>query len=471
VIAALAAAAVVITNANVVTVDAKHPHARCVAIQGERITKVGDRDGDCGKSTIDARGATLVPGFNDAHVHFGLNLTLAKATKIPKLPKAEWLDAVRAAAARRPYGAWCIVQTDQLPDGVAHARDLDFIGKPVMVVTRQGALLNTSGKLRAKLDGAVQHGFVPGRYVAAALDMLTWVQRAPHIVDAALRLELLARENGITSLQIITDEMPKLFEYLREKNELTSRVRFVPLAYRFDTILYEPKWKGPAPLWVRVDGIKYFHEDGAQLSRLELKQIVEFAVQKKLHVVMHVLGRYSLRKLLDAIEAGTKADPAAARLFRVDHADDVPPEDARRIAKLGMVVCANPTLIADWKSPHLGPLRTLLDSGVRLCLGSDWIGEGYPRSIAPLENLALAVTHAGYGDTERITGAQALEAATLGSAFGEGMEAEKGSIEIGKLADLVLLSGDPTATDPRSLRVLWTMVGGRVVWRAQQSLR
>src|SRR5262249_48872348 len=191
-----------------------------------------------------------------------------------------------------------------------------------MVVTRQGALLNTMGRLRAKLDGAVHHGFVPGRYVAAALDMLTWVQRGPHILDAALRLQLLARKNGITTLQIIVDEMPKLFEFLREKNQLTSRVRFVPLAYRFDTILYEPTWKGPAPQWVRVDGIKYFHEDDAQLSRNELREIVDFAVQKKLRVVMHVLGRYSLRKLLDAIETGTRKDPAAASLFRIDHANE-----------------------------------------------------------------------------------------------------------------------------------------------------
>src|SRR5262249_19143466 len=302
-----------------------------------RIVKLGDRDADCdrrGASMIDARGATLVPGFNDAHVHFGLNLTMARAAKIPKLPRNEWLDAVRAAAARRPFGAWCIVQTDQLPDGVSHARDLDFVDKPVMVVTRQGALLNTMGKMRAKLDGAVQHGFVPGRYVAAALDMLTWVQRAPHVLDAALRLQLLARQNGITSMQIITDEMPKLFEYLRERGQLTSRVRFVPLAYRFDTILYEPNWKAPAPLWVRVDGIKYFHSDDAQLSRGELREIVDFAVAKKIRVVMHVLGRYSLRKLLDAVENGTRRDPSAAQLFRIDHADDVTPEDARRIARL-----------------------------------------------------------------------------------------------------------------------------------------
>src|SRR5262249_42183273 len=138
------------------------------------------------------------------------------------------------------------------------------------------------------------------------------------------------------------------------------RVRFVPLAYRFDTILYQPTWKGPAPLWVRVDGIKYFHEDSAQLSRGELREIVTFAVQKQIRVVMHVLGRYSLRKLLDSIEEGTRSNPAAAHLFRIDHADDVPPEDAKRIVKLGIVVCANPTLIAElWRSPHLGPLHSL----------------------------------------------------------------------------------------------------------------
>src|SRR5262249_1435055 len=254
-----------------------------------------------------------------------------------------------------------------------------------------------------------------GRQVAAALDSVTWAQAPRDVLSAAHALLAAARANGITSLQLINDEMPALFEHLRAHGELTARARFVPLGYRFDTMLYRPSWPAPDRWWVRSDGVKYFHDDPAQLSRRELADIVSFTVKHRLPVVMHVLGRYSLRKYLDAVEAGTAGDPSAARRFRIDHADELRAEDARRIARLGMVVCANPTLIAEWKSAQLGPLRTLLDAGVRLCIGTDWLGIGYGRPLAPLESIALAVTHGGYGEAERITAAEALEAYTLGS--------------------------------------------------------
>ena len=471
----LVTAAVVITNANVVTVDARAPHARCVLVEGERIARVGAKDGDCaarGATVLDAGGATLVPGFNDAHVHFGLSLTLAHAPKIPALPRPRWLDAVRAAAARTPFGSWLVAESNELPDGVARSRDLDFIDHPILVITRHGALFNSRGKVRAGLDGQVAQGFVSGRHVAAALETVTWAQRPQAVLWGARELLGRARAAGLTSLQLISDEMPDLFEHLRRAGELTARVRFVPLGYRFDTMLYEPRWPARAPLWVRVDGIKYFHDDPAQLSRRELAEIVTFARTHRIRVVMHVLGRYSLRKYLDAVETGTASDPGSARLFRIDHADELRPDEARRIAKLGMVVCANPPLIAEWKSDRLGPLQTLREAGVPLCLGTDWYGDG-SRPLEPLAGLALAATHGGHGQAERISAAQALEAYTLGSALAEGLEREKGSIEPGKLADLVLLSADPTRVPPEEiprLQVLFTMVGGRLVYRAPAPL-
>src|SRR5207249_2250574 len=115
---------------------------------------------------------------------------------------------------------------------------------------------------------------------------------------------------------------PGLFERLRARGALTVRIRFVPLGDRFEGAFYVPSWRGPAPEWVRVDGVKYFHDDPAQMSRQELAGVVQQAVDRRLRVVMHVLGRYSLRKYLDAVEKGTAQDPAAARRFRIDHADD-----------------------------------------------------------------------------------------------------------------------------------------------------
>src|SRR5262249_50104785 len=158
-------------------------------------------------------------------------------------------------------GAWVVVQSSELPEGVGESKDLDFIDHPVLVVTRHGALLNGAGVATSQLEDGVSHGFVPGRLVAAALGAVTWAQRPPALLVAARNLLGEARIAGLTSLQLISDEIPTLFEHLRGLGELTARVRFVPLGYRFDTWLYDPKWDAPAPLWVRVAGVKYFNDD------------------------------------------------------------------------------------------------------------------------------------------------------------------------------------------------------------------
>src|SRR5262249_9193083 len=83
--------------------------------------------------------------------------------EIPALPRERWRDAVRAAAARMPSGAWVVAKSNELPMGVSRAHDLDFIEHPVLVVTRHGALFNSRGEMAAKLDGGVPHGLMGGR--------------------------------------------------------------------------------------------------------------------------------------------------------------------------------------------------------------------------------------------------------------------------------------------------------------------
>src|SRR5207245_9510088 len=110
-------------------------------------------------------------------------------------------------------------------------------------------------------------------------------QRPAAVLDTARTLLAEARQSGLTTLQLISDELPKLFEMLRGRGELTARVGFVPLGNRMEARgLYQPSWHGPAPEWVRVNGIKFFHDDPAQLSRHELDDIVGFASEHQLRV-------------------------------------------------------------------------------------------------------------------------------------------------------------------------------------------
>jgi predicted amidohydrolase YtcJ len=165
----------------------------------------------------------------------------------------------------------------------------------------------------------------------------------------------------------------------------------------------------------------------------------------------------------------SKTAPEKARLFRVDHADEVTRAEADRLAKLGIIVCSNPSMLPEWRSANAFPMHTLAAAGVRTCIGTDWLGHHVPpRTLSPLESMQLAVTHGGFGSAERIDSAQALEAYTVGSAAAESMDAEKGTLAPGMFADLVVLSADPTAVAPAeigAIEVVMTMVGGRIVYR------
>ncbi len=471
-LALLAAAAILLHHADVLTMDPARPRAHAVAIVDDRIVGVGEvRELEAllpvGARHIDLGGRAVLPGFNDAHVHLGLGLSIADAVEIRGTTRASFLAEVQRAVARLQPGEWLFaISPNALPAGLDTGAPLDAITKaPVFIVTPFGGLMNGAAVFRAELRDEVPWGFVRGRHIAAALDAIARRRPVGELRQVARDFLAEAARLGVTSVQAMSDQFADLFEGLRRSGSLSCRVRFVPLGQLFRDDFHAPSWSGPAPLWVRVDGWKYFHDQEAPLERRVLKQMVRRAVVARRRTVVHVHGPAPLGRLLDTIEAEVGADRQLAGLFRVEHADTVSREEARRLARLGITVCANPTLAAEWQRPRLYPLRTLLDAGVPLCLGSDWLGRRtHRRSLDPLAGVRFVASRPG---PERITVGEALSAYTLGSARAEGLEAEKGSLHRGKLADLVVLSRDPTRGAPETLadvRVIATMVGGRWVY-------
>jgi predicted amidohydrolase YtcJ len=182
-----------------------------------------------------------------------------------------------------------------------------------------------------------------------------------------------------------------------------------------------------------------------------------------------------------AIVAHVDAAPGASQLrYRIEHAQVVEAEDFDRFAKLGVIASMQPShLLTDmnWAGARLGPERvalsytwkSFLDHGVTLAFGTDYPVE----SISPFRGLYAAVTRmneAGtqtYQPQEKVTIEEALYAYTQGSAFAEFREGEKGRLEPGYLADLVVLDRDVTKVSPQELlgtKVLRTVVGGETVF-------
>lgn len=474
------APAVVVSNAHLLTMSPARPEALALAVDARgRIVYIGDDEGAAleaagdGARRIDVGGRVVVPGFNDAHVHFGLSMLLGArhGVAIAETTRRRWVRAVAQAAAARPGEAWLFVKTRRLPAGIRRSSDLDFVARPLMVVTARGGLLNHRALAAGRFSSdEAPDGFVRGRLLPAALERAGESLTAAEVRDSALDLLGRLARLGVTSVQLISDERADVFEALRAEGALTARVRLVPLGYRFETPLYDPPARLPAPEWVRIDGVKYFHDDDARMGRFELEEVALHALAAKRRVVLHVLSRGALRSFLDVMEDLEQAHPGAPRLLRVDHGDEASPEEARRLHHLGIMVCSNPSMLPEWRRAAAFPMRTLLDAGVRLCIGSDWVDGHLPsRPLDPMRVLELAATHAGFGTHERISARDALVAYTVGSAAAEGMERDKGSLEVGKLADLVVLSGDPTTTPAENISrivVLLTMVGGRIVYTA-----
>jgi len=204
-----------------------------------------------------------------------------------------------------------------------------------------------------------------------------------------------------------------------------------------------------------------------------------------LQLCVHAIGDAAISQILDLYAELEKAHGAADRRWRIEHSQHVAPKDFDRYAQLHVIASVQPYHAIDdgrWAKRRIGPerikttyaFRTFLDKGVRLALGTDW-------TVAPLNpmlTLYAAVTRAtldgknpnGWVPEQKLKLAEAIEAYTIGSAFAEFQESQKGSLTPGKLADMVIVSDDLFALDPKHIRAAQvdaTIVGGRVVWNRE----
>jgi predicted amidohydrolase YtcJ len=207
--------------------------------------------------------------------------------------------------------------------------------------------------------------------------------------------------------------------------------------------------------------------------------------------VVHTVGDKAHRLLLDWYESAILRNGPRDRRFRVIHAWYPSAREIERIGKLALFVDITPQqLVNDLSSvdAKLGPeraktahaWRSFLEAGARLDIVSDWPGsynEQRVTPLSPLENIALAITRQapdgtpadGWHPEQRLTVDEAIAAYTIVPAHASHEEDRKGSITVGKLADLVVLSRDIRSLGPAEIRattVDLTLLGGRVIHQA-----
>jgi predicted amidohydrolase YtcJ len=217
-----------------------------------------------------------------------------------------------------------------------------------------------------------------------------------------------------------------------------------------------------------------------------LAALVTELVSADLAVHFHAIGDRAVRAALDAVESARPLGESTLARHVVAHVQLVDPRDLPRFAALGVVVSFQPLWaqrdayivelteprIGDERSSRLYPIRSVLAAGVELAAGSDWP----VTTMDPLDAIEVAVTRrnelAGPGEawipSERLSVEEAVRAYTGGGAYAAGLEAETGTITVGRLADLIVVDRDIFVIDPAEIsdaRVDMTMLEGRIVFR------
>lgn len=215
-------------------------------------------------------------------------------------------------------------------------------------------------------------------------------------------------------------------------------------------------------------------------TQKEIDDILGDAHRHGFQITAHAVGDRGVEMVVNCIDKALREHPREDHRHRIEHAGMVPPDLLRRIERLGIVPIPNPAFFYEFgegytvnygdRVDHMFPLADYAENGIVAATGSD----SPVTSANPMQGIYCAVTRktlsgTSVGASQRVSLLDAVRAATLNGAYASFEESRKGSIEGGKLADLVVLDGSLLSTPPEDLLSLspaLTMVGGEVVFEA-----
>ena len=508
------------------TLDPGHPRAECLAVRGDRILTVGSRSdveatAGVGAEWVDLRPATVVPGFTDSHVHlieWALGREKPDLTGLGSMEEA--LERVREEAGARPEGAW--VEFQGWDPSWRQASDLETLdraaaGRAVALIAHDlhSGWLNSEAMRRLSIDGegadppggTIERGSdgrPTGVLKERALDR--WYEGRPR-PDAAERKRAVFEAQralhslGVTSVHSV--EGPDSFGLLQgmeQAGELKLRVLH-HLPQRFLNALLECGIRsGFGGARLKVGGIKMFTDgalgsrtawmlepygdaEGCGICRLDpdgFARDVARAAAGGLASTIHAIGDAAIRMTLDALEAAPASELSIPH--RIEHLQCVHPDDLPRAARAGIVASMQPShLLTDrplidaaWgprRARGTFAFRSLLDVGTVLAFGSDAPVE----AADPREGFYAAMARrdrwgepeAGWHPEERLTGAEVLEAYTVGPAHAAGDSHRRGRLAPGYDADFAAWDIDLVEADSDRLLdagTVVTVVAGELVW-------
>jgi predicted amidohydrolase YtcJ len=523
----------ILHNGNIWTVNAKEPRAQAVAISHGRFLAVGsDADvlnlAGPGIRKIDLGLKTVTPGFIDAHSHpaaAGLSHLRMLDCDLRSISAIQ--AALRERAAKTPAGEWVLgfkYDDTKTEDGrPLNIADLDAAvpDHPVHIQHRGGHTVyaNSLAFRKARIDektpdpagGKIDHdpatGKLSGRVAESAQQFFDKAipmnfTRDDHREGVKLISKMLAR-TGITSAheaQGTPDDL-RAYQDAHESGDLLYRAYCLINFHYLDSMIAAGNRTGLGDEWVRVGAIKLvcdgsISERTARLSSpyegrpndfgiLVMTEEELYTHGRKAHLAgwqigTHANGDVGIDTTLRVYERLQKETPRRDPRFRLEHCTVVNDDLIARIKALGAIPTPFSTYVyyhgekmryyGAERLNHMFALRSFLDAGIRPTQASDYP----PGEFIPMMALQSEVTRTDtkgnvWGPKQKITVEEAIRVGTLYGAYASYEENLKGSIEAGKLADLVVLGRDPLKENPSTLVTIpveRTMAGGRWTFEA-----
>ena len=446
----------------------------------------------------------------------------------------EFTRRIAERAKTTPQGEWILGgdwdETKWSPPQLPDRQMIDAVAPntPVWVTRYDGhmGLANSLALRLAKIDAGTPD--VPGGEIVrdgagnptgvlkdAAQDLLT---KAIPPLSHAKRMQAIQRalahagSLGVTSVQEMDASYESIAVYseLMQRGELTARIYAAPLITHVEDQSKLGIRHAFGPPELRIGALKafadgslgsataYFYDpflDAPQKHGILSDEMHPVSLMRDrmmkadaagLQICTHAIGDQAISMILDIYDELINSHGEADRRLRIEHAQHMAAKDFDRFASLHVIASVQPYHAIDdgrWAEKRIGhdrasrtyAFRTFKDHGVRLAFGTDW-------SVAPLNpmlSLYAAVTRAtldgknpkGWFPEQKLTLPEALEAYTMGSAYAEFQDQEKGTISPGKLADMVLVSDDLFSLPPEKIRdakVLQTWVAGKVVFSQEK---
>ncbi len=505
-------------NGNIITLNPDELVAEACAMAGGKIIGVGTNEdisklfGHRGK-VIDLRGKTVLPGFIDAHVHFMATAITSMGTDLSEAKKIdEVLALLEKEVKETPHGEWIFGYfITHLSDRNMPTRwDLDRISTshPIRLFHRNGHLCSINTKaiellnLPKHLDGIeMEAGEMTGVIRDPAIQLLPHpesVLKEERIRASFILASQMAAANGVTTLHALEDDQGDMnaIELLqRVKADLPIHIVLYPQTMDVQAVLHRgfPRIGG----CICADGAFESHTAALfepyadepdhygtlNFTQTEMSNFILRAHREGLQIAVHCEGDRAIEQVLFAYENALRHVPKKDHRHRIEHFEIPTENQLERVGQAGIIICMQPAFLPLFffrdgleryekflgrsRLKRIHPYQSMLSQGILMCGGSD----SPVTRIDPLGGISAVVNHPHR--EERLSVLEAIKLFTLHGAKAAFEEDIKGSIEEGKVADLIILSGNLLATNPDqvgTLSVDMTFVKGKLVYSRNEEM-